>query len=120
MKASLGKKPSARILRELRSIYGDERSRTRVDNDVFALLNQPLPKGTSFPYLCVSVGKSDPLPEVSESNPRLNDALRTHKLKYEYYERPGTHDWHFWDSEVELMLGRLCIVMSQICSSESS
>lgn len=116
LKASLGKKPSAKILRELHSIYGDEGSQTRRDNDVFALLNQPQPKGVRYPYLYVSVGKSDPLPEVSESNPRLNEALRAHKLKHEYYERPGTHDWHFWDSEVEFMLGRLCVLMSQICT----
>jgi S-formylglutathione hydrolase FrmB len=116
MLASLGKKPSARILKELRSIYGDADSQTRRDNDVFTLLNQPLPKGTQYPYFYVSVGKSDPLPEVSESNPRLAEALRAHKLKYEYYERPGTHDWHFWDSEVEFMLGRLCVIMSQICT----
>jgi putative tributyrin esterase len=115
LKASLGKKPSARILRELHGIYGDEGSQTRRDNDVFALLDQSLPKGTRYPYLYVSVGKSDPLPEVSESNPRLAEAMRAHKLKYEYYERPGTHDWHFWDSEVEFMLGRLCVLMSQIC-----
>ncbi|HEX8845971.1 MAG TPA: alpha/beta hydrolase family protein [Pyrinomonadaceae bacterium] len=114
--ASLGKKPSARILKELRRIFGDERSQTRRDNDLFEVLHQPLPKNSRFPYLYVSVGKSDPLPEVSSSNPRFSDALRKSKLKYEYYERPGTHDWHFWDSEIEFMLGRLCILMPQICS----
>jgi putative tributyrin esterase len=116
LRVSLGKKPSARILKELRSIYGDEKSRTRLDNDVFALLNQSLPKGTHFPYLYVSVGQSDPLPEVSDSNPRFAQALNAHKLKFEYNPRPGTHDWHFWDSEIELMLGRLCVMMPQICS----
>lgn len=116
MLASLGKKPSGRILKELHSIYGDAKSQTRRDNDVLTLLDQPLPKGSHYPYLYVSVGKSDPLPEVSESNPRLNEALHARKLKYEYYERPGTHDWHFWDSEVEFMLGRLCVIMSQICA----
>lgn len=116
MIASLGKKPSAHILNQLHSIYGGENSQTRRDNDVFTLLNQPQPKGTQYPYLYVSVGQSDPLPEVSESNPRLIKALGEHGLRYEYHERPGTHDWHFWDSEVEFMLGRLCIVMSQICN----
>lgn len=116
MIASLGKKPSARILNQLHNIYGDVNSQTRRNNDVFTLLNQPLPKGSRYPYLYVSVGKSDPLPEVSESNPRLARELGARKLKFEYHERPGTHDWHFWDSEVEFMLGRLCVTMSQICS----
>jgi len=114
--ARLGKKPSARMLSDLRRIFGDERSQARRDNDVFELLKQPLPDKASFPYLYVSTGLSDPLPQVSESNPRFAQALRAHKLKYEYYERPGTHDWHFWDSELQFMLGRLCVFMKQICS----
>lgn len=114
--ATLGKKPSARMLNELRAVFGGPNSRTRRDNDVYALLKQPLPAGASVPYLYVSTGKSDPLPQVSDSNPRFAEALRTSKLKYEYNERPGTHDWRFWDSEIEIMLGRLCVFMPQMCS----
>lgn len=114
--ARLGAKPSARRLEELRKVFGDEKSRARRDNDLFALVRQGPPKGASFPYLYVSTGKSDPLPQVSDSNPRFAEALRARKLKHEYYERPGTHDWKFWDSELEFMLGRLCVTMPQICS----
>lgn len=114
--ATLGKKPSARMLNELRAVFGGPNSQTRRENDVFALLKQPLPAGSSFPYLYISTGKSDPLPQVSDSNPRFAEALRTGKLKYEYNERPGTHDWRFWDSEIEIMLGRLCVFMPQMCS----
>jgi S-formylglutathione hydrolase FrmB len=114
--ASLGKKPSARMLAELRKVFGDEKSRARRDNDLFALVRQEPPKGVRLPYLYVSTGQSDPLPQVADSNPRFAEALRARKLKYEYNERPGTHDWKFWDSEVELMLGRLCVMMPQICS----
>lgn len=114
--ASLGKNPSARMLRDLRRVFGGEGSRTRRENDVFTLLKQPPPEGTTFPYLYVSTGKSDPLPQVSDSNPRLDRALRAGGLRYEYHERPGTHDWRFWDSEIEFMLGRLCVVMPVVCS----
>lgn len=114
--ASLGKKPSAKMLSDLRRVFGRENSRTRSENDVFMLLQQPLPKGTRLPYLYVSTGKSDPLPQVADSNPRLAQALRNRKLQYEYYERAGTHDWKFWDSELQFMLGRLCVFMTQMCS----
>lgn len=114
--ATLGKKPSARMLGELRKVFGNEKSQTRRDNDLFALARQEPPQGTPFPYLYVSTGKSDPLPQVADSNPRFAEAMRTRKLKHEYHERPGTHDWKFWDSEIELMLGRLCVMMPQICA----
>lgn len=113
--ASLGKRPSARMLKDLRRVFGGEGSQTRRDNDVFALLQQPLPKGTRLPYLYVSMGRSDPLPQVSESNPRFGRALRAQKVEHEYHERPGTHDWRFWDSELESMLRRLCAHVPRAC-----
>lgn len=114
--ARLGKKPSARMLNELRRVFGDTNSQTRRENDVFALLKQPLPKESGFPYLYVSTGKEDSLPQVFASNPRFGAALRARKIEHEYHERDGAHDWRFWNSEIELMLGRLCVRMSQICS----
>jgi putative tributyrin esterase len=114
--ARLGRSPNARMLRDLHRIFGNENSQTRRENDVFQLLEQAPPKGIAFPYLYASVGKSDPLPQVALSNPRFNEALRAHGSKFEYYERPGTHDWRFWDSEINFMLGRLCVFMPQICS----
>jgi putative tributyrin esterase len=112
----LGAQPSARRLEQLRQVFGDEKSQARRDNDLFALVRRGPPKGAGFPYLYVSTGKSDPLPQVSDSNPRFAEALRAGKLRHEYHERPGTHDWKFWDSELEFMLGRLCVTMPQICS----
>jgi S-formylglutathione hydrolase FrmB len=112
--ARLGKKPGPKMLNELRSVFGDDNSETRRDNDVFLLLRRPLAKGTALPYLYVSVGKNDPLPQVSESNPRFASALRAHRIKSEYHAREGTHDWHFWDSEIKIMLGRLSMFMPQM------
>ena len=112
--ARLGKKPGPKMLNELQSVFGEENSQTRRDNDVFMLLRQPLAKRIDLPYLYVSVGKSDPLPQVSESNPRFAAGLRTRKIKSEYHEREGTHDWHFWDSEIKTMLGRLSVFMPQM------
>lgn len=114
--ARLGQSPSAKMLRDLRAVFGAEKSQTRRENNLFLLLDQPLPKGTSWPYFYVTTGQSDVLPQVSQSNPRLAAALKEHQARYEYYERPGGHDWRFWDSEVQIMLGRLCVMMPSVCS----
>jgi S-formylglutathione hydrolase FrmB len=114
--ARLGKSPSAKMLKDLHAIFGDEKSETRRENDVFWLLDQAKKDKTTLPYLYVSSGSSDPLPQVSESNPRFAEALSARNLRFEYNERPGTHDWQFWDSEINLMLGRMCVFMKVICS----
>jgi putative tributyrin esterase len=111
----LGKTPGPKMLKDLQVIFGDAKSPVRRENDVFWLLDQVKDKDT-LPYLYVSTGTSDPLPQVSESNPRFGAALRKRDLKFEYNERPGTHDWHFWDSEINLMLGKMCVFMHEICS----
>jgi S-formylglutathione hydrolase len=113
--ARLGKTPGPKMLRELQAVFGDAKSPVRRENDVFYLLDQVKDKNT-LPYLYVSTGTSDPLPQVSESNPRFAQILRARDLRFEYNERPGTHDWHFWDSEVNLMLGKMCVFMHAICS----
>jgi S-formylglutathione hydrolase len=114
--ARLGKSPSAKMLKDLHAIFGDEKSATRRENDVFWLLDQTKKDKTTLPYLYVSSGSNDSLPQVSESNPRFATALSARNLRFEYNERPGTHDWKFWDSEINLMLGRMCVFMKVICS----
>jgi putative tributyrin esterase len=114
--ARLGKSPSARMLKDLQAIFGNENSETRRENDVFWLLDQAKKERVKLPYLYLSSGRSDPLPQVSESNPRFAKALSARKVRFEYNERPGAHDWQFWDSEINLMLGRMCVIMRVICS----
>lgn len=113
--ARLFKSPSAKMLNALRTIYGDEQSSVRQVNDPFWLLDQVADVG-KLPYLYVSTGTSDPLPQVKEANPRFAVALRGKKVKFAYNERPGTHDWNFWDSEVKLFLGQMCTYIKNACS----
>lgn|GEM_PF-275180 len=114
--ARLGKTPSAQTLRDLQLVFGDEKSQVRRENNVFLLLTQAVQDNAALPYLYVSSGKSDPYPQVYESNPRFAKVLRERGLRFEYNERPGTHDWRFWDSEIFLMLDRMCVFMKTICS----
>ena len=114
--ARLGKTPKAKMLKDLRAVFGGPGSQTRNDNDVLWLLDHFQADRSSIPYLYISTGTSDPLPQVSESNPPFARALRAGNVKHEYYEHAGTHDWHFWDSEIVLMLGRMCVMKKLICN----
>ena len=111
--ARLLKKPSAKLLSELEAVFGPPDSPTRKENDVLWLVAQ-LPRGTTLPYLYLAVGSSDPLPQVSEPNPKFAAALDARDIGHEYHLAPGTHDWKFWDSQVELMLGRLVVKMPAV------
>lgn len=87
-------------------IFGPAGGETRRRNDLFELL-RAVGEKTRLPYLYVSTGSGDPLASVLPSNPRFADALRERKVAYEYHERPGSHDWRFWDQEVRLALERM-------------
>lgn len=95
-------------IKDIRSAYGPRDSPTRQANDVFLLLERITPERRArMPYLYVATGANDPLPPVMLSNPRFADALRERKFQYEYHERPGGHDWRFWDEEIKNMLERM-------------
>lgn len=111
--ARLGKKPSAKLLGELEAVFGPPDSQTRKENDVLWLLTQ-VPRGEALPYLYLATGISDPLPQVSEPNPKFAAALDARGIGHEYHLLPGTHDWKFWDSQVQQMLGRLLVKMPAI------
>jgi S-formylglutathione hydrolase FrmB len=105
---------SDRLSQTARSVYGERDSQTRRDDDLFLLLERIKPERTRLPYLYVSVGTNDALSSVMPSNPRLAEALRAHKIQYEYHERPGSHDWRFWDAEIGSALKRMSDFIPQM------
>ncbi|MBA3442288.1 MAG: esterase family protein [Pyrinomonadaceae bacterium] len=101
-------------IKDILGAYGPKDSPTRQANDVFLLLERITPERRArMPYLYVATGANDPLPSVVSSNPRFADALRERKFQYEYHERPGGHDWRFWDEEVKSMLERMADFIPQ-------
>ncbi len=92
--------------KNLLRIFGPDGSEARRRNDVFDALKSLAP-ATRLPYLYVATGAGDQLISVLPSNPRFADALRERKAAYEYHERPGAHDWKYWDAEVERALARM-------------
>ncbi|MCA1591980.1 MAG: esterase family protein [Acidobacteria bacterium] len=87
-------------------VFGAADSETRRRNDVFELA-RAVKEGARVPYLYVSTGNNDPLASVLPANTRFAEALRERKIAYEYHERPGAHEWRFWDAEIKLALERM-------------
>ena len=81
-------------------------SEVRKHNDVFLAL-AAIKDDARVPYLYIATGAGDPLASVRQSNPRFADALRERRLPFEYHERPGSHDWKFWDAEINFALERM-------------
>lgn len=94
-------------------IFGATGSETRRQNDLFQLLGASN-AGARLPYLYISTGANDTLASVLPANPRFADALRERKAVYEYHERPGGHDWHFWDAEIRLALARMSEIVTHM------
>lgn len=85
---------------KLLQVFGDARSQTRTQNDVFLLLkNVP-----TDPYFYLSCGSGD---FFLETNRALAAQLSSQKLLYEYHETPGGHAWDFWDSALGPMLNSI-------------
>jgi enterochelin esterase-like enzyme len=60
-----------------------------------------------LPYIYLSAGSNDVIPEVIDHTHLLAGALRKKKARFEMHESEGGHDWKFWDSEIEIILQRI-------------
>lgn len=84
---------------KLLEVFGKEGSPTRVENDVFRLLDAP--HETAYPYLYLACGTGD---FFLETNRAFVGQLSSRKIAYEYHETPGQHTWDYWDKALEPML----------------
>ncbi|MGH9916276.1 MAG: alpha/beta hydrolase, partial [Pyrinomonadaceae bacterium] len=97
------------------NVYGPPNSDVHKVNDVHLLVERKVQSAqltagngnAMFPYLYLACGESDPQVTVMPGNPQFVEVLRKNKVPYEYHERPGVHDWKFWDAEIRFMLERL-------------
>lgn len=84
------------------SVFGTEESITRQQNDLFILidrLNENEIK--SLPNLYLNCGGKDDFLTI---NRELVHQLKRKKIKFQYYEKPGGHDWEYWDKELKELL----------------
>lgn len=80
-------------------IFGEPGSPTRSNNDVFLLAQKV--DVNSLPFLYLACGTEDPhFPE----NRDFADLLQKRKVRHQFMELPGVHDWNFWDQQLPPLL----------------
>lgn len=80
--------------------FGPADSPTRRENDDLTLLGRAEP--SSLPYIFVMTGLDDPL--VLRDNRDFINVAQVLRIRYEYHELPGKHDWAFWQKCLEQFL----------------
>jgi S-formylglutathione hydrolase FrmB len=86
----------------VKNVFGADDSRTRKDNDIFRMLREmPAEKLSGLPFLYVSCGTEDFL---FANNQDFMKLLTEKKVKHEYRELPGVHNWPFWDGQIQEFL----------------
>lgn len=80
------------------SVYGEDDSQTRKDNDIFKILREmPPEKAKELPFIYLDCGTEDGL---IQTNREFTDILFQKKIPHEFRQLPGKHDWKFWDSQI--------------------
>lgn len=69
------------------------------DNDIYVLAAKA--KGVSLPYLYFDCGTEDAFLEQNRSFDKL---LNGRKIAHEFHELPGSHNWKYWDQQLEQLL----------------
>lgn len=82
-------------------VYGDSPI-AGSDNDLFALAGRAKAEGKKLPKLYQWCGKQDFL---YEDNIRLRNYLQKMGVDITYEEADGDHQWKYWDSGIERVLG---------------
>jgi putative tributyrin esterase len=85
---------------KLLEVFGPAGNRIRSENDIFLLL----PGAHDDLYFYLACGADD---FFRETNRALAGQLSARKIRYEYHETPGGHDWGYWDSALTPMLEAL-------------
>jgi len=79
---------------EVTRIYGDEK--TCAANDPFALAAKLDPQ--KAPAIWLDCGVDDGL---LPDNQALHAHLKKLRIKHQYHEYPGTHNWAYWDEHIQ-------------------
>ncbi len=90
------------LIKSVADVFGEENSQARKDNDIFKIINEAsAEKIKEFPFLFVDCGTED---HQFQSNRDFAVLLTDKKVPHEYRQKPGVHNWAFWDAEVREFL----------------
>ncbi len=103
MNLIIQKRPSEYV-QSLKTAFGENKNEF-LKNDVFTLIDSV--SIDRLPYLYLSVGHNDGIPEIIEYSNLFSTTLRKKKAAYEFHETIGEHNWIFWDKEIEIVLQKI-------------
>jgi putative tributyrin esterase len=91
------------ILRpSINAVYGSKGSQTRAKNDLHKIVrNLNASQIASLPYLYLDCGTED---GFLDTNRELTHVLLAKKIRHQYRQLPGGHDWGYWDTQVREVL----------------
>jgi putative tributyrin esterase len=86
----------------IKQVFGEADNPTREANDLFKLAGH-LSGGevAALPYFYFDCGTQDPW---AETNRQLSKLFSERNIAHEYRELPGSHDWKYWDRQVQEIL----------------
>jgi S-formylglutathione hydrolase FrmB len=86
----------------VKNVFGPDGSQNRKDNDIFRILrDMPTDKLKDLPFIYVACGTEDFL---FSSNQDFMKLMSEKKVKHEYRQLPGVHNWAFWDDQIRAFL----------------
>lgn len=93
------------LLPSIDSVFGEENSLTRQNNDIFQLLDEyPSEKINELPYFYFDCGLKDVFLKVNRDFAKL---LKMREIPFEYHDVQGGHDWNYWDQQIKIILSRV-------------
>jgi S-formylglutathione hydrolase FrmB len=96
------KNAGAWIAKSITSAFGDETSEARRKNDIFRIVREmPAEKAKELPFLYFDCGTEDFL---AENNRDFMKLLIEKKIRHEYRQLPGGHNWLYWNAQVQEFL----------------
>jgi putative tributyrin esterase len=84
------------------SVFGPEGSKTRKDNDIFALIREMTGEHLKgLPFIYLDCGTEDSFFQINRD---FESLLVEKSVAHEFRELPGKHEWPYWDSQVQEFL----------------
>ena len=99
------------LLSSLCQVFGEAGSRTRIENDLFKIVQEMRAENvSSLPELYFDCGTADSFLKVNRDWAEL---LRSKKIAFEYSEISGGHDWDYWDKQLQVILTKTAKIFNR-------
>jgi len=99
------------LLPTLSAVFGEAESRTRIENDLFKIVQEMRAENvSSLPELYFDCGTADSFLKVNRD---LAELLRSKKIDFEYREISGGHDWDYWDKQLHVLLAKTAKIFNR-------